>query len=59
MVCDPMVVCRGLVNGSVVFSPEKPMTVIVLSVKEFDGTVVIVDTVAPVSTRNGRVSFST
>lgn len=59
MVCVPKVARSGLVNGSVVFSPEKPLTVMVLLDKEFVGTLTIVDTVAPVSTKNGRVSFST
>lgn len=34
-VCWPILVRRGLVNGSIVFSPEKPITVMTLDERVF------------------------
>ena len=58
-VCLPTVVVRGLVYGRVCDSPEKPMTVVVLSDNVPGLEVFMVEHVAPVSTRNGRSCRST
>ena len=55
----PITVRRGFVNGSVVFSPEKPIKVMTSVDIESLGMVFMVDTVAPVSTRKGRDRLST
>ena len=59
-VCFPTFVGRGLVTGSFCPTPEKPTTSTVsLEIWSCEGLSLMVEYVAPVSTKNGRVLFLT